>query len=114
VYAFQSTLGRQPKAQLKCKQGRPCQEQRHALASQLATGPLQKCGWQETGEMHISGSPTERHYYIDETHDGDQPDSDITNLFDKAFCCAIGPRRDEPAVNPVDIEDTTYCLYKVE
>lgn len=64
--------------------------------------------------MHISGSPTERHYYIDGTNGGDQCDSEITNLCDNAICRAIGPRRDDPVVSPLDIEDTTYCLYKVK
>jgi len=29
-------------------------------------------------------------------------------------CCAIGPCRDDPVVNPLDVEDTINCLQKVE
>jgi hypothetical protein len=50
----------------------------------------------------------------EETHEGDQGDSEITNLFDKTLCCAIGPCRDDPVVSPPDIEDTTACLQKFE
>ena len=50
----------------------------------------------------------------EETHEGDQGDSDFTNLFDKALCCAIVSGRDDPVVSPPDIEDTTNCLQKVE
>ena len=50
-----------------------------------------------------AGSHTQRQ---EETHEDDQGDSKITNLFDKALCCAIGPRRDDPVVSPPDIEDT--------
>jgi hypothetical protein len=64
--------------------------------------------------MHISGSPTERHYYRDETHDGDRRDSNLTNLLGNALCCAILPCRDDPAVSPPDIELTTNCLQKIE
>jgi hypothetical protein len=50
----------------------------------------------------------------EETHKGDQGDSETTNLFGNALCCAIGPHRDDPLVSPSDIEDTTSCLQKVE
>jgi hypothetical protein len=50
----------------------------------------------------------------EETHEGDQSDSELTKLFDKALCCAIGPCRDDPVVSPPDIEDTTKGLQKVE
>jgi hypothetical protein len=50
----------------------------------------------------------------EETHEGDQADSEFTNLCDKALCCTIGPRRDDPVVSPPDIEDTANCLQKFE
>ncbi len=64
--------------------------------------------------MHISGSQTERHCYKGETHEGDQRDSNFTNLLDDALCCAIVPCRDDPVVSPPDIEDTTHGLQKFE
>jgi hypothetical protein len=48
------------------------------------------------------------------THERDQGDSDFTNLFDSALCCAIGPCRDDPVMGPPDIEDTTNGLQKIE
>jgi hypothetical protein len=57
-----------------------------------------------------AGSRTQRQ----ETHEGDQADSEFTNLFDEALCHAIGPRRDDPVVSPPNIEDTTNCLQNVE
>jgi hypothetical protein len=59
----------------------------------------------------LAVSHTQRH---EETHEGDQGDSDFTNLFDKALCCAIGPCRDDPVMSPPDIEDTTNGLQKIE
>jgi hypothetical protein len=64
--------------------------------------------------MHISGSQTERHCYKGETHEGDQRDSNFTNLLDDALCHAIVPCRDDPSVSPPDIEDTTHGLQKFE
>ena len=64
--------------------------------------------------MNISGSQTERHCYKGETHEGDQRDSNFTNLLDDALCYAIVPCRDDPVVNPPDIEDTANRLQKVE
>ena len=84
------------------------------LAGQLATGPLGKCGRQEAGEVHISGSQTERHCNKGETYDADQRDSNFTDLLDDALYCAIVPCRDDPAVSPPGIKDTTNCLQKVE
>jgi hypothetical protein len=49
-----------------------------------------------------------------ETHEGDQGDSEVTNLFDKALCSAKVPIRDDPVVSPLDIEDAANCLQKVE
>ena len=49
-----------------------------------------------------------------ETHKCDQGDSEITNLFDNALCCAIVPSRDDPVVSPSDIEDTASCLQNFE
>jgi hypothetical protein len=59
--------------------------------------------------MYISGV-SHRETLGEETHEGDQADSEFTNLFDNALCCAIGPCRDDPVVSPPDIEDTTYGL----
>ena len=50
----------------------------------------------------------------EETHKGDESNTNITDLFNNALCCAIGPCRDDPVVSPPDIEDTTNCLHKVE
>jgi hypothetical protein len=76
------------------------------LAGQLATQQLRRCGQRETGKLYISGvSHTKT--LGEETHEGDQGDSEFTTLFDKALCCAIGPCRDDPVVSPPDIEDTT-------
>ena len=50
----------------------------------------------------------------EETHEGDQRDSEFTSLLDKALCRAIGPRRDDPVVSPPEVEDTTNCLQKIE
>jgi hypothetical protein len=49
-----------------------------------------------------------------ETHEGDQGDSEFTDLFNNALRCAIGPCRDDPLVDPPDIEDATSCLHYVE
>ncbi len=62
--------------------------------------------------MYISESQTQRHR--EETHEGAQGDSEITNLLDKALCCAIVPCRDDPVVSPSDIKGATNCLQKVE
>ena len=48
----------------------------------------------------------------EKTHEDDQ-DSEFTNLFNNALCCAIGPCRDNPIVNTLDVEDTPNCLQKV-
>jgi len=64
--------------------------------------------------MHISESQTERHCYISETHEGDQRDSNFTNLLDDALCYAIVSCRDDPVVSPPDIEDATNGLPKFE
>ena len=50
----------------------------------------------------------------EESYEDDQADSEFAKLFDKALCCAIGPYRDGPVVNPFDTEDATSCLQKVE
>ena len=50
----------------------------------------------------------------EETHEGDQGNSEFTRLFDETLCCAIGPCRDDPGVSPPDIEDTTNGLQQVE
>ena len=50
----------------------------------------------------------------EESYEDDQADSEFTNLFDKALCCAIGSYRDDPVVNPLDTEDATSCLQKIE
>jgi hypothetical protein len=68
------------------------------------------CGRQETGEINISGSQSERC----DTHEGDQGNPNFTNLLDDALCCAIVPYRDNPVVSPPDIEDTTHGLQKIE
>jgi hypothetical protein len=64
--------------------------------------------------MHISGSQTERHYYKGRTHEGDQRDTNFTNLLDDALCCAIVACRDDPVVSPPDIKDTADGLQKIE
>ncbi len=46
----------------------------------------------------------------EETHEGAQGDSEITNLLDKALCCAIMACRDDPVVSPPDSKDATNCL----
>jgi hypothetical protein len=63
--------------------------------------------------VYISESQTQRHQER-RTHEKDQGDSDLTNLRDKALCCAIVPCRDDPVVSPPDIKDTTSCLQKFE
>ena len=64
--------------------------------------------------MHTNGSQTERHCHKGETHEGDQADSNFTNLLDDALCCAIVPRRDDPVASPPYIEDTTHGLPKIK
>ena len=64
--------------------------------------------------MHISGSQTEKILYKGRTHEGDQRDTNFTNLLYDALCCAIVPCRDDPAVSPPDIKDTAYGLQKIE
>jgi hypothetical protein len=81
------------------------------LAGQLATQPPRMCGQREAGKLYISGV-SDAKTSGEETHEGDQGDSEFTNLFDKALCCAIGPCRDDPVVSPPDIGDTTNCLQK--
>jgi hypothetical protein len=71
------------------------------------------CGQREAGKLYISGV-SDAKTSGEETHEGDQGDSDFTNLFDKALCCAIVPCRDDPLVSPPYIEDTTNCLQKIE
>jgi hypothetical protein len=71
------------------------------------------CGERETGKLDIS-RVSHTKTLGEETHEGGQGDSEITNLFDKALCCAIGPCRDDPIVSPPDIEDATSCLQKFE
>jgi hypothetical protein len=64
------------------------------------------CGQRETDKLYISrGSHAKT--LGEETYEGDQGDSEFTNLFDKALCCAIGPCCDDPDVSPPDVEDTT-------
>ena len=66
-----------------------------------------------SGKLYISGvSHTKTSG--EETHEGDQGDSEFTNLFDKALCCAIVPCRDDPVVSPPNIEDTANGLQKIE
>ena len=60
------------------------------------------------------GLKSQRHCYEGETHEGDQRDSNFTNLLDDALGCAIVPSRDDPVVSPSDIEDTTHSLEKIE
>ena len=62
--------------------------------------------------MYISGISHAKTF--EETHEDDQGDSEFTDLFDKALCCAIGPCRNNPVVSPPDIEDTADGLQKVE
>ena len=50
----------------------------------------------------------------EETHEDDQGDSEFTNLLDSTLCCAIMPGRDDPVLNPLDIEDTANCLQEVK
>jgi hypothetical protein len=83
------------------------------LAGQLATQPLRMCGQREAGKLYISGV-SDAKTLGEETHEGDQGDSEFTNLCDKALCCAIGPFRDDPLVSPPDIEDTANSLPKFE
>ena len=64
--------------------------------------------------MHINGSQTEKHCYECETHEGDQRDSNFTNLLNDALCYTIVPCRDDPVLSPPDIEDTTHGLQKIE
>jgi hypothetical protein len=80
---------------------------------QLATQPLRKYGEREASKLDINGvshAKTEG----EETYEGDQADSEFTNLFDKALCCAIRSCRDDPVVSPPDTEDTANCLQEVE
>jgi hypothetical protein len=50
----------------------------------------------------------------EETHEGNQTDSEFTNLLNEALCRAIDSCRDDPVVSPPDIEDTANCLQNVE
>jgi hypothetical protein len=85
---------------------RACRPTRHRAATKVWTArSWRKC---------ISGSQTEIHCYKGETHEGDQCDSNFTNLLDDALCRAIVPCRDDPVVSPPDIEDTTHGLEKIE
>ena len=47
------------------------------------------------------------------THEGDQGDSEFTNLLNNTLCSAIVPGCDDPVLNPLDVEDTTNCLQEV-
>jgi hypothetical protein len=59
-------------------------------------------------------SPQGRYESVDGKKEGDQRDSNFTNLLDDALCHAIVPCRDDPSVSPPDIEDTTHGLQKFE
>ena len=71
------------------------------------------CGQREAGKLYISGVSHAK-TLGEGTHEGDQGDSEFTNLFDKALCCAIGPCCDDPVVSPPDIEHTANGLQKIE
>jgi hypothetical protein len=71
------------------------------------------CGQREAGKLYISGV-SDAKTLGDETHEGDQGDSEFTKLCDNALCCAIGPCRDDPVVSPPDIEETVNCSPKLE
>jgi hypothetical protein len=50
----------------------------------------------------------------EETHKGDQGNTKFTDLLNGALRCAIVPCRHDPLVCPLDIEDTTHGLQKIE
>ncbi len=85
----------------------------HALLGQLAPQPaLRRYGHRAAGSCINGVSHTKT--VGEETHEGDQGDSEFTNLLDDALCCAIGSRHDDPVVSLPDIEDTTNCLQNVD
>ena len=79
--------------------------------SQVEIQPLRRYGQREAGKLYVSGV-SHAMTSGEKTHENDQ-DSEFTNLFNKALCCAIGPCRDNPIVNTLDVEDTPNCLQKV-
>ena len=93
--------------------GRSGQQRRHALASLLATALLRMCGRREAGEVRIS-ELSDPKTIGQVTHQGDQGDSNFTNLLDDALHCAIVPFRHDPVVSPPDIENTTHALQEIE
>jgi hypothetical protein len=48
------------------------------------------------------------------THKGDQGDTKFTSLLGDTLRCAIVPCRHDPLVSPLDIEDATHALQKIE
>ena len=50
----------------------------------------------------------------EEAYEGDQGDSEFTNLFDNPLCCAKGPCRDNSVMSPPDTEGTANPLQYVE
>jgi hypothetical protein len=50
----------------------------------------------------------------EETHKGDQGNTKFTDLLNDALRCAIVPCRHDLSVGPLDIEDTTHSLPKIE
>jgi hypothetical protein len=49
-----------------------------------------------------------------ETNQDTQANSDFAKLLDYALSCAIRPGRDDPIVNPPDVDDSTHGLPDVE
>jgi len=64
--------------------------------------------------MHINGSQTEKHCYKCETHEGDQRDSNFTNLLNDALCYKTVTCCDNPVVSPPGFENTIHGLQKIE
>ena len=79
---------------------------------QLATQQLRRCEQREAGKHISRGSQAKTSG--EETHESDQGDSELTNLFDNALCCAIGPCRDNPVVSRPGAEYTATCLQDIE
>jgi hypothetical protein len=74
---------------------------------------LRRCGRQEAGKLYINRG-SQANTSGEETYEGDQGDSEFTNLFDKTLYCAIGPCRDDTIVSPPGTEDTANRLQDVE